>query len=356
MNVSFIKMNERQDSVIIFCQAPADIPYFLTLYEKFNGKKKIYLYIINVKNNFKFIKSLNLNLTSIIFIPYTHPSIKNPISLFKERKRINKINQRNFNHIKNVEVYFFSIYEDWLTSAFISALSRNNNVYYLNCYDTFASSIYVKKQISLNVFCLKIIYFFLTGINFRMSIKEKLPEFPFYKFGIKEISQSINIHLYKKYNYKLKVPQNALAALILVNPCEKEIFSESTYNKTLLTTIKLLKESGWFIIVKGHPRLGTPKNINNLIDFEIPQYIPSEFINSANSIKLCLGIVTSALIHFAKNTDIPTYSLANIFEFVLPHLKNQFKYSLSEYSNQKLQYFSDYSDFKNLIETKNLWK
>ena len=54
--------------IIIFVQAPADVPYMLKIYEDNlkNNKKDIYLYVVNVYNVYKFILELNLGVTVVV--------------------------------------------------------------------------------------------------------------------------------------------------------------------------------------------------------------------------------------------------------------------------------------------------
>ena len=50
----------QKDDLILFFQAPANLPYLLKQYEENVGKKNIYIYVMNVENDYRFIKSLNL--------------------------------------------------------------------------------------------------------------------------------------------------------------------------------------------------------------------------------------------------------------------------------------------------------
>ena len=55
----------QKDNLILFFQAPANLPYLLKQYEENVGKKNIYIYVMNVENDYKFIKSLNLKVKEI---------------------------------------------------------------------------------------------------------------------------------------------------------------------------------------------------------------------------------------------------------------------------------------------------
>ena len=56
----------QKDDLILFFQAPANLPYLLKQYEENVGKKNIYIYVMNVENDYRFIKSLNLKVKEIL--------------------------------------------------------------------------------------------------------------------------------------------------------------------------------------------------------------------------------------------------------------------------------------------------
>ncbi|MDA3779121.1 MAG: hypothetical protein PF487_02630, partial [Bacteroidales bacterium] len=101
--------------IIIFCQAPADIQYALTIYEKYKNSSMISIFCINMEGMYKFISSLNLTLKELILIPYpVEISIKNPVDIITERNRLKKLFKRHFLKISGYELYFFSNRYDWV--------------------------------------------------------------------------------------------------------------------------------------------------------------------------------------------------------------------------------------------------
>lgn len=340
---------KEENKVIIFCQAPADVPYVLSLYEKFKDQKLISIYVINVENVFKFIQSLNLSLSSLIFIPYVIKSFKNVFGIIKERKRIKDLKKQYFSLVVNADVYFFSRFEDWLTSSFLDTLEKKNSVYYIDHYD-FSSELYIKQKLNFKLLSLKIIYYILTDLIFKLEIIEKLPEFQYQKYNIKKEIPEINNDIFYKYRYKIEnVNGKKPIALFFISPCETVIYDCESHDKTQLQIVELLKQFNWTIIVKGHPRLGVPENVMNLIDVQIPTYVPAEFVQIKN-VNMCLGIITSALAHFAKNTKIKTYSVLNLFKFKDSNSVKLYRNYLMELSNDQIIYFQDLQDFENNIK------
>lgn len=342
---------KKENKIIIFCQAPADIPYVLSLYEKYKDEKLIFVYVINVENVFKFIQGLNLNLSALIFIPYVLGTFKSVFQIIKERKRIKALKKQYFDFVINTDVYFFSRFEDWLTSSFLVGLEKRNSIYYIDHYD-FSAEIFVKRKLNFKLLILKIVYYSLTNANFKLEIIEKLPEFQFQKYRIVKQKPELNMDVFNKYSYKIDVVDDTNPiVLFFISPCEIVIYDCESHDEIQLQIVRLLKQLNWKVIVKGHPRLGVPENVMDLVDVQIPSYVPAEFVQIEN-VSMCLGIITSALAHFAQNTVAPTYSLLNLFQFKDSNSANQYKGYLSRLSNNKIKYFLDYDDFENSIKNR----
>ncbi|MCC9061744.1 hypothetical protein [Flavobacterium piscisymbiosum] len=341
---------EERFEMIVFCQAPADIPYFLSLYEKYKGKKIINVYVVNVENVFKFIESLNLNLNSLVFIPYGHLSIKNFALVFKERKRINFFAKKYFKGVVNNDVYFFSRFEDWLTSAFLVKLSDNNSLYYVDHYD-FSADLFDRKKMNFKRIILKFILFIITGANFKLEILEKIPEFHFKRYNIRKIAPDLTQSVFDLYKYQIKNIQDVNPIVIFfISPCEDSIYEPVSHDSIQLKIIESFKKHNWTVVVKGHPRIGIPENVMHLVDIEIPSYIPAEFLEFSNS-SMYIGIITSSLSHFVKENQIPTYSLINLFQFKEIGLADKYKNYLNGLTNNKIKYFENFENFENVIKS-----
>ncbi|MBC7915284.1 MAG: hypothetical protein H7Y07_14295 [Pyrinomonadaceae bacterium] len=339
------------NEITLFCQAPADISYLLTIYEKEHKSKKISIFVINVENLFRFLSELNLSIERLVFIPYEISTLKSLSEIFKERKRIGNLKSIYFKNIYNQQIYFFSRFEDWLTAAFVKDLAKNNSVIYLDHYD-FSADIFKRQKYSIRALILKNIYWLLTGVDFKVEIIEKLPEFQYEKYGIKKQKPELDPGIFFRYGYDLKqIRNNKPAVLIFVSPGNINIYDSNSHDQIQRSIIQSLKQAGWIIVVKGHPRLGIPNNILDLVDIEIPSYVPAEFI-LIKDVSMCLGIITAAIVHFAKNTIVPTYSLINLFNFNKDDSPYQYKQYLSESSDEKILYFDDFDDFNRVITIK----
>ncbi len=342
--------DKKQDDIIILCQAPADVAYLLTLYEKYKNERPISIFVINVKAIYEFIFSLNLQLTQIVFIPYRFTNLKNIRQLFQERKRINTIWMKYFSTIKNAEVYFFSRFEDWLTAAFIHRFSKNLTITlsYVNHYDN-SSSVFIKnKNTSIKLRIYLSLLKFLTNVAFTANIREKFPEFPINNYPIKEIHIENNNDIFVKYQYKLDIVKNRKPNLLFfLSPCENTIFNPKYYNNNLTEIIQLFNEIGFNVIIKGHPRLGIPTLADGIIKLLIPAYVPGEFIET-KQISLCLGLDTNAICHPAKNTKMNTYSVIKLFQYSNKGGFDSAIEYLNLQSEGKIKYCNDFQELKQI--------
>ena len=239
-----------------------------------------------------------------------------------------------------------------MTSSFLDVLEKKNSIYYLDHYD-FSAELFVKQKLNFKLLILKIVYYILTDVKFKLEIIEKLPEFQHQKYSIKKEVPEINNEIFNKYSYKIDVVKDRNPiALFFISPCETDIYDCESHDAIQLQIVQLLKQFNWTVIVKGHPRLGVPENVIDLVDVQIPSYIPAEFVQIEN-VSMCLGITTAALAHFAKNTEIKTYSLINLFQLKKSNSVNQCRNYLSELSKDQIIYFQDYNDFENSIKNED---
>jgi len=85
------------------------VEYALSVYENISDKTKVSFFIFNLNDgNYKFLLSLNLDLDKLVFISYPKNfSIKNPLKILKEKKRINHLYAKYFRDIMHSDIYLF---------------------------------------------------------------------------------------------------------------------------------------------------------------------------------------------------------------------------------------------------------
>jgi len=304
--------------IIIFCQAPADIQYALTIYERNKKKTEITIFCINVKGIYNFIRSLKLDLKELVFIPYTNLSVsyKKPNEILKLKRRLNLLFKNNFKYRSNYEVFFFSHFFDYITFFFVKKLSKNNSVNFINHYDDAIKKNYYrpKKTISKLIYT-KFIFKFITGISFDFYKfnSSVILEFPFEKYKIEEIRNNVlDMNVLKKYSYDVR-SIDAKKILLLEGDYKIEhLFKD--YEKDTKTLLQYLKNLNYKIYLKPHPRIGYSKFLDDYIDSIVNADVPAEFIDETK-FKVIIGISSLALAYFANRNNVNVISLINIYQY-----------------------------------------
>lgn len=325
--------------IILFCQAPADIQHALTIYEREKSKSKVSIFCINVEGTYKFLSSLDLRLKQLVFIPSQKDfSLKNPIKILKEKMRLNKIYKKYFHQKQRYEIYFFSHFYDWITFSFLANLYKNNEIIFIDHYDSFSVSHFRIKKNNLKDSIILLMYRYLTGIKFNFFVLEntKKLEFPYQKYGIRRIEiANVDKKIYEKYSYKIDSTQGNLILLFESDHSKQNTIKN--YNKKIIEIVKELKNKGYKIYLKPHPRIGFSKSLKKYVFKVLSDFIPGEFIDEKYFCAI-LGVETCALTSFARRGFDNVYSLINLFNFSKKIQKENYKKYLNTLSEGKIKF------------------
>lgn len=329
--------------ILLIIQAPADARYALNIYENNRGKK-IHLCIVNVELVYKFIKGLNLENVDIQFIPYLDFDIKNPLSIIKTRFHLKNAWDNYFSDNEYGKIYYFSRFFDWYTAGLIGRFIKNgnSNIIYWDHYDDLCamSDVLVKKISTTFVknFIVSIIISFVSNVKFISRYKLCNIEFNYKKYPIKKITER-EISINKNFYYSLPFStSNKNNILFFLSPEELSFITKESI-EIVRKLIKNLKDKGYCVIVKGHPRLGVPKDFLCLFDHEIPKHIPSEFLNYSN-IDTVIGVISSATSYVAKCENIRTISIINFLKFREEGKFEYYRKFLSSLSDNNVEFIS----------------
>ena len=342
--------------IIIFCQAPADIQYALSIYNKHKTCSVISIFCINVEGIYKFISSLNLNLRELIFIPYTKSiSKRDPLHILNERRRLNELFRKYFINITKHELYFFSHWYDWVLYGLLAKLYKNNKIYLID-HCGFTSDKFLKVNNTIKLVINLLIYRFITGIYFNIYSISGSPilSLPIFKYNVEKLNipQDINKIWIK---YKFNIPINQKSILLFENGiADHDLISN--YEQTITSIIHIFHQMNIKVFIKPHPRVGFTKNLRNYAEI-LPSYIPGEFLPIEKFIGV-FGICSTALGKLAKiYTKI--YSIIDLFSYIKESDKKYYKNYLIEQSNNNVTFLSqieeivksDHSNKATLIRT-----
>ena len=331
----------QKNDLILFFQAPANLPYLLKQYEENVGKKNIYIYVMNVENDYKFIKSLNLKVKEITFISYEWLVPRYRRTWLTQRKRVRMIYRQHFKWIENASIYFYSAVSDWMTFYFIKKLSYNegNEVFYADHYDMLEKRM-ENRPLNHAEKLERLMYWFVTGIRMDFNFKQIMYAMPYQRYNIRKIVAE-EILSTKDYQYVPNTDPSRKNILYLSNPWSAD--GHQAKEKAALETIQFiehLKRKGFKIIIKGHPRLLLDDRFAKVADEVIPPYILSEFIN-VDKVDVILCVESSAAHYFTEFTNKPVYSLIYLYHSASEEKKNYYAQYLRDLTHGKINFLQD---------------
>jgi hypothetical protein len=300
--------------IIFFCQAPADIVHILKEYDNLKTRYKDNLQIeivcVNTKVLLDYFNNVKLEDVVVVYLEYIPISIRKIWKLWNWRKKSLKSIKELGLLNGNKTFYFCSIYDDPITSYFMYLLyKQNKEIIYLNHYDD-KQNITVIKRKNIKQTIYEYLFYLVTGIKYEyrnMSGRWCPIRFPIESVDYQIKYPVLDDTICKKYAYQIYSNDYDRTVMFFSQPNrEKNFLDDKEYDDIHVHVVLKLKELGYRIYTKGHPRLGICKSIKHLVDEEIPSFIPSELLD-ISKFKFCIGFVTIALASSAK-LGIPTYS------------------------------------------------
>lgn len=327
----FFKLRKQENrikyDVIIFSQAPSDISYVLEIYEKYKAKS-IKIIVINVKSNFRFYKSLNLDV-ELEFIPLVSQKkmLRFAIHIFK----IKLLYLKKFRLLKNIEVYFFAVNYDYVTAFLVEKLAKQNKVIFIDVFQVEG-----KEVINRVTKIKKILVRKILGITIKfMELSGKLG----YQYMLGDTIVEKERHIpkvNKKYFLRPKIDYEKQNLLFFENGEENYY---KNYNKDLLKVIKTLNEK-YNIYIKPHPRLGYSKILNKYNVDIIDSFVPAELVD-LDSFDIVLGITTVSIATVCHSRK---YCIIDLFEFKNDSVKDYYKNYLNSKIIGNMYYVEDVND------------
>lgn len=330
--------------ILLFVQAAADLRYALDIIDK-NRNKKIQLYVIHVKGVYDYVSSLNLQNVKIKFQDYFSLKVKDVRTYLKVKKQLNIFWKKEFSGNSYEVIYFFSRFYDFHTASIIVKLGNKNIIYY-DHYDT-SSIINDKKIDKFSLLYLKNKYIafvvsLVSGTDFISVYRKRYLEFNYKKYGIERHLITKQVKVNKEFKYKANGIEHSNSVVFLLSPDELNMVNKKSLLK-LKEIILFLKNEGYKLYLKGHPRLGTPQLFIELFDKEIPNYVPTEFL-LYKEFSFTIGVISSGLVYPSLLNNRKVYSVVNLLEFNNNEDKRFFSDFLKEHSKNNIIFVKKISD------------
>jgi len=327
--------------IIIFCQAPADVQYTLDIYDKNKHRAKVSIYCINVKASYKFLKSLNLVLNQLVFIPYSLEfSLNKPQTIYSEKKRLAKLYKKHFDTITGYDIYFFSHLYDWLLYSILGKLKFKNNILLIDHY-RYTKSIYTKPILSIKALYYILLYKFVTDVYLVPNLHQNklILSFPLARHKVikAQLPGSLK-RIWEKYKHEMNIEEKSV---LLFESGTEDSSLVINYEQTYINILEQLREANIKIYIKPHPRLGYTNRFKQYAEI-IPSYVPGEFL-PVSKFRGVLGVGTAAISNLA-NLNSNVYSLLNCFSFKNKYIQKNIREYLIVRSNNSINFINDINE------------
>lgn len=344
-------MKKRKD-VVFFCQAGADIVHILKEVDEIKKEdllKKIRIVTLGIPLYICFKRISLPDKVSVCYIRRLNPPLKRPWKKKNWERIVDKLLLNNVLGTDVENVYFTSVNDDPVASYYVVwCLKQGCKICYLNHYDDI-QAIAPTNEVSLYDRIRLLIYNYITGLKYswyRMGGRWNVIHFNYKTYPISELHPLLDKGICQKYSYKLSSQlQNAILVFSQPNR-EQAIISDDEYNKMFNYLVKLLKENGFYVVIKGHPVLGICPSNKEQADEEIPQILPSELIDY-DVFCASIGFITIALSSAAK-LGLPSYSIISLMKQTSSKNYKECVESLMTSSDNKINFLKSWNEIASL--------
>lgn len=339
-------MEIMNDKAYIVCQAPVEVPNVLSLYEYCKDLYREIIIVSSCTDSYmRFFEYLHIKATFIEWKNCEIDFLRN-VSLKKYRKNIQRNLQQTDLH--NSDVYYTSRLDFFALCHFLE-FPEETKFFYRGLMDDKvwkvgeAKNGRIKSHISSclvrlrkEIFCHNRLYYYnCNSLSILGFSPKELNHRLLHSFDNED-------YIIKKYKYVPKAT-SAKVAILYTEPYRNAFHTEEDYIYLNHEIVKKLHEKGYYVIMKGHPRIGICKEIESEVDEIIPQYVPAEFID-VKCFTLAIGFVSTALA--SASESIPTYSVLDLCQTTNKELALYWKDYLFNVAGDKIIYLNNFDEIK----------
>lgn len=327
---------------IIFCQASAKVTSVLNCYEQeIKENRKVQIIVRCVPELELFFKYLGLDAEIIYF-----DDVKVNEYHFGKRKRIMKerVKSLKLDSYSDVHVFFTDIYDDMYMGVYLKYLMKYNPTHILSAYemDEWKSTgwkIFSREYVPLKLRLMEWAYSLLYGYSFKYSLRDHWTltlntlkyHYPWIDYSDASI---INKH-------KVTLPYSGKKNVIFfAEPYRNKFQTKENYDIINVKIVEELHKAGYKVGVKGHPRIGCHPDVLKVCDYEIPSYIPSQYLD-ITVFDFAISFVSTALC--SASEVIKAYSVLPMCEIVDEYEKDFWIKYLIEHGKGNVVFIDDIS-------------
>lgn len=300
---------------IIFCQASAKVASVLKCYEHERCEsRKVQIIVCNVPNLVLFFEYLHLDAEILSF-----DKIRNKRFQFWKKTNLVKKNLASLclDKESDIRIFFTDIYEDLNMGLYLKYLAAYQPTHILSHLEISerkvnGGKILIRKGLPFKFRVKELIYTCIYGYSFKYTLEERwVIALNAMKYNYPQIDYS-DKSVISKYR-KTICDTKQRSVLLFTEPYRNKFQTEENYDMMNKKIITVLHENGYKVYVKGHPSLGCYTGILGMCDFEIPSYIPSEYLD-ISAFEFAIGFVSTALC--SASEVIKAYSVLPMCEII----------------------------------------
>lgn len=335
---------ESKGKSIIFCQSAIKVSAVLVCYEYERSKgHDVVIVVRNVKTIFEFIKSLHLEAEVKWFENYScdicHVIRKNKMDEFIRCQ----LAELSITNDSLACVYFTSICRDLPMCNYLSRMPKEKIVKIQGALDI-SNGIdefnvpHVNYSLKWKLKRIFFSYFLEYKLRLQTVVTPALAiDIGYYRYPLFDGS---DISICDKYQYTPKM-EKGKKALVFASEYVDIFKDRNDYVNVFVSCVRYLKEKGYIVYLKGHPRIGTLDEATKVADNEIPSYIPAEFINYT-SFDCAFGLTSSAIC--SSSFHVASYSLLPLTKLVDDVRYSDWCVYLDKTSNGHVRYLHSFDD------------
>jgi hypothetical protein len=301
-------------AVDIFCSSPFYVRHALTIAGRFRAQAPVTFWYKSGGPLEKLLRNLQdrgLLRTDVWPDTPARYRLSRPWSLPRVRKRLAAPLAGDTFSFNGHCVFYEGDYPEPSLHSIIAFLSRRNQAYRFadEGHDMYPASI-VNLRGRLRLLTDRLAYGFRSTPHQRFGqIDTYLNFFDSASYGVRPVSLIPDQQSLTPFLYPINAPDNRPLLVLLESKDEETTCHD--YRSTLGRLIADLKQRGWSIVAKGHPRLGNSQAIADLGVPTLEQQVPLE-MHDLSRVDAVFGLCSSGMIGPAL-ARIPTYSVEPLF-------------------------------------------
>lgn len=338
-------------TVVVFCQAPADIKHALALYEKESARSFFHFYVVTVEGMAQFLRSLNLANASVVYLgsPPFSPTLRHLGNNLAVAEWLRTRRKEHFARFSHAQVYYFTNDRDWVTASFVAYLSQRNRVTHISHYPYVCTPV----PTNLKARLVMLVFRWLTGARLewrRIEDADCLSMVAYFRHDLHGIetqpADPDASAVLQKYAY---APDLALENAILYFDAPDEDNAIDRYDERLREIVGALTQSGLTLLVKPHPRLSCSLPFQQAAHLcFLPAFVPGEFL-PVRRFKAVLGICSSALGEAGvQRAGQGVWSIIDLFEWRKPAEHRYYKSLVSRYARGQIGFAASLAELAGL--------